>query len=890
MENRVDKKIYLQKDVFEKNKSEAQLYAMVIRYWISFFATGTKAFLHRANYELEIAGRSGDMSLIFLRCLIAAELKNTEYLETSLEKLRPLRAAMKNGEPIMYSRYLYFMCLNAILTGKERQANKHYRNLEIYCIDTDFDGGSVLLAMLNLHFGETADALQYLESEENTDSPFFYVVALSILKRIPSPKLMLKVLRWSLQNGIDIRAITERDYVFLMQHMSIADAKSLYSAYGFDWTLQAICRRLIAQNDVCDIAFYYYKEACIRQLDFDGIYEFLIRAAYESGIEDINRYAIVRYLAKNPSLENLAFIYHILLKNPKENSEIIELNSFKILQYGHYALENRFSGRYYNSIYVYLIKNSSDSGFLQIAENIIKDLVFSYEIFIENPKIKKLLVKEDFRRQAQIIDIKSEKIRIGMADSKARLVFFDADMRSIISYEPKLVRLVENADIELLQILFERKHFSIELLKALCDHFFENTDVDADFFEKVLEKAAANPHFSQAFSMKITAALGNLYARRHNFKKAVQFYKEVNENLIDEKNIEQILLVYINAQEMDLSIRLITKKHQFISDKNLFHAIKRIVASPQAMYYGKSLSYLAYGRLALGWYDKNLLEYVLEHMEGSLSDWIKLSRSLIAMGVGEPRVDYKILEMAINMRIADAKVTQVFCRMVQNQPDFDIILDFTQYLSYEIMVCGNSFDHSTIMAMESVYLRYKNELIALALAIVYIEKNMATYHSERIMSDALAYSTHNGIIFPIFKEIKDKNLMSTYIDKNSPFLYHSSRTDKILLHYRIAQSSAEGYSVMPMKYLGFGIFFANILHFYNEELEYYFERVQDSGSIAEKPLKTANNTPHLCENEADAYYAINQALIHEQAFKYDAVEAIISKKLRPQPAIRGNII
>jgi len=165
---------------------------------------------------------------------------------------------------------------------------------------------------------------------------------------------------------------------------------------------------------------------------------------------------------------------------------------------------------------------------------------------------------------------------------------------------------------------------------------------------------------------------------------------------------------------------------------------------------------------------------------------------------------------------------------------------------------------------------------------------MHTQHGDVILRSALEAGRQAGIILPIFKEIKDKNLLQPYIEKSQPIIYHSQPDRNVVLHYRAR--GAEGYFPQKMKYVGFGVFTGHFIHFYGEDIEYYIEESIGTGSIATQPQIISNNRPHLLENPGDLYYTINNALIFEQMFKYEQVEEIITARLEEGPQIRAKLM
>jgi len=226
--------------------------------------------------------------------------------------------------------------------------------------------------------------------------------------------------------------------------------------------------------------------------------------------------------------------------------------------------------------------------------------------------------------------------------------------------------------------------------------------------------------------------------------------------------------------------------------------------------------------------------------------------------------------------------------MAEKGPSHRIVEDFSLYLAYEILTNELVPERAAAAAMEDVFGRTGNVLLAYALAHVYIRQGgVATEKSRNILINAISAAFENDIIFPIFKEIKDKSLLAPYIEKNRPFVYRGRAGRDISLHYRVGDGD---FVELAMSYMAFGLYFCHVPHFYGEEIEYFFCENRERGSIKTATATISNKSSHMLENEGDLYYTINKALIYEQMFKYERVEEIVSAQLEKKANIRAKIL
>ena len=908
MANQAIKKIITAERHFEAKMTLRAALALVTRYFVGYEVSRKTDFLHKANFVLSQFADSPDISVMYMQALVAAELGDFSEVGKIVGDLHHVRKAMEHQDTALYACFLYFNCILAISREKERAANKHYRTLADYCSTAKPKPriGYLLLAAANCAFHEYGDALQYLHLayKAGENSPFFYICLTRVLKHVrprnQENAVLLPLLRWGLGSGAylgDVLAQNDHAVEDLLQKQP-AIAERLYREYPLDWILNAACMRRMIDNDLSESAFYFYKEAEARQLHFQQLYDFLIRAAHKNGIEDVSRYSLVQYFKREYIPQDiLPFVYHLALKTSDgRHEDLLERIRTDILEFACHAIDNRLFGRYYYSMYRYLLEQALDPAtgvakrfdtkYIKAAEEAISNLLFAYELTFETGaggiSPKRTLAREQHIRSEDLHEIRSGRCRINLWGGTLDVTCFDEGLRSIVSTGFKKHKLVENVDVGLMEYFFSKNpsYHTPELLVALGTHHMAMPALSnlgiAVLREVIAPKQSA---IDPAFKMQARVTLGNYYAGNKDYSAAVAFYRDVDETKIDPRLVEQMLVTYIHAGEADCAIRLASRASEHISGKNLFHAIRRIVSQSGSFQRTKALARLAYNQLVSGWYDRGLLALVLDDHVSDVAGWIMLAKNLAAMGTEDSTLFARILDAAIEVRNASPDVQNIFAKLTEATPDHPILPDYAMFLCHEILVSGLLPSSAAISALEINSAKTNDDFVAYALAHIYIRHDLVT-------------SASVGILWPIFKEIKDKSIIQPYIEESTPFVYMSNtragNTSAVCLHYRTTPDA--DFKRVPMKYLRFGIYNGLVPHFYGEELEYFFEETRETGSIRSSPTIIANNRPHTLENPADLYYIINSAIVFEQMFKYDSVEEILSKTLAPRPAIRAKLM
>lgn len=882
---------------FKAEKSNRNAFALIESYWLCYKISGDNGFLHKA-YHTVVTMSEINFSIIefyFLNVFFNIELGNFERASELMDGLKTTKGYYKNNDVKSYAWYSFLLSLLYSRTGKKRAAEKQYNILSEINDDYEYYLYDLLLGMLNNEFKDYEDTIDFISYsyKNGCRSVFIFYTAIECFNNAPKTitkfdeNLFFGLVRWSLNKNIDIGKLIHNFknvmLAFFPKHVQLLE--EVYSRYPSEELLTRICTELMEKMDYSSHAFYYYKEAETKQLELPNIYTMIIKSACIAGDENISRYTVDRFLkSQTADRELLAFVFHLIITKYK-SSDLLKEYKGEIMDFACESLRKSQSGRYYNSIYTMFVEDKNSNKDLVLrAEKLIYDDLFKFRLHIDNNKVKYIWISEKELKEMREYPL-AGKTRIIMASGeKFSCKFLGKEQREIIETPYKTARLVENAGVELYKRFFNKGLVSAELLIALSNHYMSYEELPGESID-VFKITVKNAQISASYRMLVNATIGNYYASRKDYKRAAQYYRDVDENSLNDSYIEQMLMAYINGKDYDKAVRLIIKKAECISDRNLFYALKQIIAIKT---YDKDIADVAYELTLKSWYDKALTGIVFQYYNGSREEWQALSRALSAMSVSEQGLDEIILKNAIWMHIFDKGSQSVFWRMYEMDAENALIHEYTIFCTYEIIVKGTKPEYETIEILEKIFAGNGDHFIAYALCHVYINHGITTFQSEAIIQAAIKNCKTDKLIFPIFKQVKDKKMISAYIESNQPFIYHGFPNKTIKLYYRI--DGETGFKSRTMQYVKFGLYFAHIPSFYGETITYYFSEEMETGSITTKHESVENKNMKLSDDTNSPFYALNNALIYEQLFKYDMVEAIITERLKEKPRIKGWIL
>lgn len=906
MANRAIGKILRFERIFNKRHDAKSTLAMALTYYMGYGISGQKDLLHKANFVLQTADFGADLTMSFAHCFIACEMENFDLLDELLAGMKSRRNAMKSHDPTSYARYLYFTCFQALARGKDRAATKQYRALEDFYQQAKVASARLLLANLNLVMGEYDLAFQFLHKayKSGERSPLFFLCLARAFgeakPNIAEGELLLPLISWALNSGCYIDNIITKNEMLaesLLRRRPKA-AEALHNHHPANWTLHIIVTAHMIDNDLSDIAFNYYREAEARQLNFPQLYDFLLRSAHKNSNEDISGYALAQYIKQEGEIpeDMRPFVYHLVVQGALggRHDEIMEEIGSDIWAFACRSLEQHLYGKYYYSLYKFMV-DARISGtrlpverkYVSAAEEVIKSLLFAYDIVVDDPRAKKILVQEDFKRQEELHTLKDGRVRVNLWSPNVRITCFDDSLRNIIDSKHSLTKLVQNVDFGLHHWFYNNHYQPLEMLIFLADYYIKSEEMTAEaltIFDKVVKASGVD----RSFVRMINASLGNHYAQNGDFVRAVEYFKGLDEASVNKKHLEQMLTAYLKANDHNRAASLLSRWGYEIPDRALFGALKLLSEHMDKITSKKGVAQASADMLTRGWHDQKLMKMVLDHYTAPIGAWVELAKTLLNLGIFEGALFIRILDTALLTRDCSKGVQSIFTELVKQDVKNPILQDFIPYLCYEIIINDLLPENPTIQIMEDFVNEESSNLLYFALAHVYIKTGANRTKSKEILASALAKAEEAGIIFPIFKKITDKTILSAYIDKNTAFAHRGKGEFTATLYHR--ELGETEFSQTPMTYVAFGLFLAHIPHFYGEEIEYYVAETRGSGSVKTTPQTISNQSPHVLEKNGDLFYTINSALIYEQMFKYEKVEEIVTTRLEEKPAIRAKIM
>jgi hypothetical protein len=898
--------------LYEKNNSIKNSVLLIFRYWAAFRQKGDNACLNKAYFicAQALEKNFADIRLAFIRVFLELEFGRTDSADDTLQTLEQYKNHLKQNEPENYLIYLFLTALLDIKNGKDKRALKTIRQMNE--AENKPNIVNLLLAYLHIYRADYQNAYNYLATASKIYRGSFFV--LMGFHMVFAEKahvrddnfLFTDFLRWGISSGVSYDSCVDfyQSSIITKNSKDLEVLKKIYGTYPKRWLLELICQNLTAKFDYSSEAYRYYKDAETKQLIMNNLETHLVRAAFVNKNEDIAHFTMANFLKRYNDDHNLkSFVFHLLTSNAKY-ADLCADNKPEIMEFAVSSLRDNERGRYYNSIYAYYLSHKpedADENLLKLCNNILYENLFGYEAVISNSEIKYVWVFDKEKKDHSVFEAVHNppyrpRVKIKSVSKNLSVTCFDESRKKIINETIEFKKSVEPVSLELFTHFHNLYPQDTDILIVLAKYYTQAAEIPESGID-TLNKVLSLKNISRNFRMQVTASLGNLLASQSRYDKAIEYYNVVDENYLSDYYIEQMLTAFINAKDYEKAVRLIIKKSHCVSDRTLFFALKQIAMFEK---YHQSVADVAYELILKSWYDKNLINIVIEHYKGSQEDYQQLGIALNSIQAPEITLDKKILENCIGMHKLDTKSQRVFSRMYSSMPDAKILDIFIYYLCYEMIIQNTKIEAETVSILESHFSNTKDSLLSYALMHLYLNHNITTAVSGAVINYATASMEEDGIIFECAALIKDKDKLSPYIIKNTPFVYRTLPNKSVFLNYRVdntAYGSLTGAKYrdgethrVKMKYYKFGLYMCAIPHFYNEKLIYYFSEESKTGSITTAEREVTNSRAAISENTDDMYFTVNNALVYEQMFRYNEVESVISSQLKATRRVKAKII
>lgn len=275
-----------------------------------------------------------------------------------------------------------------------------------------------------------------------------------------------------------------------------------------------------------------------------------------------------------------------------------------------------------------------------------------------------------------------------------------------------------------------------------------------------------------------------------------------------------------------------------------------------------------------GKYDEVILQYLLMHYIGSVSDLYQLWKSARDFQMDTYRLEETLLSVSVFVKDYFWEGSQILEHYVRHKGKESLIQEYLTFWSYGYFVHGKPMPDYVALCLEDAYERqWPLALVChLALLSYFCEKRKLSESQTDQVKSLLEECYRQGLTFAFFRKLP-KNLLSAYQLDDKVFVeYSANPRAEVTIHYALDTGMGEDreYHQEPLPNLFQGIFGRTFTLFYGESIHYYFT-VRLDGRTKKTSEKTLTKSM-ANQDQGTKYQLINEILAAKKLGKTDTVK------------------
>lgn len=830
-----------------------------------------------------------DLKVVLFIIQLNLQLERYEEGYSLLKALLKFKKYFKVNDKTLLGIIYYFKAILDYYRGKHMFIQKSIKALD-ECLESQNSGVLYFLkAKLEKElFDENKNELKYYFEAFNHGfrSPFLffevYRIITSNIYNFYNMKDMLRIvfiwaIRYKLFNIENIKLFTN----WMLQYqntliMPISYIEDIHNKWDTSETLSLLCSICMKENKKDEVSLKIYEKAIERRIYVKGIHLAYLETSYKLGKRDIPPSILQSALLKEEFDEELtAYIYSILCTG-SQNKMLYQINYSKILLFGEKSLRSNKKGKYYIDIYIKLLEKTPNNYLLK---RIIFEHLFLYEIFIKSPLVKYIWIMENEKENMTTFTVDGDKLYIEAASDKVEdlvILCVGQKQRSFYSIDYiSITKLIKEIPIQILLEHYEEGYKNTNLLISLTKYFINQIQQNIELSsisnkaEEIMLECLENSLLSNDFREKTSGALGSLFSRNNDFKKAASYYKLLNPNDLSSIQVQEGINAFIENSEIELAIQW-AQKCEEINTQIKYSLTKKSI---DLGIINPLIINISYELFQKGQYDEKIERYLINYYEGILGNWYKIRDAMTSLGKPTHNLDIIILDKGVWVKSLSEDLEKIFHDLYEKEKISPSIQNFISYCSYEILINKKLITLKTLHKFEEIFANTKDMILGLAMLHIYPRYLDSIEDKKNIILPIFEWMKANQFILPIVKDKQDKFPYFSYIEQNVPFIHHTRWGRKVTFCYKI-----QGFPLIRKKMypVAYNLYAICISIFYSEDMEYYIEEMDEEGNCILSEVRSYHyDTIRINTDTNELYERLNNAIIYSKDQEFEKAEKIL---------------
>ncbi len=647
-----------------------------------------------------------------------------------------------------------------------------------------------------------------------------------------------------------------------------------------DEVLEAICSLLIKGERTEPEVFEWYRRGVDRQLRITRLYEYYMMSIYtdENGLLpcEINK-TVLMYFSYQSDLEydKSAILYRYIHERREEYPELYEsylgqIEKFLMLQLDKGRISRDLGYLYKNMLTRQMVDAANASKVLSV--------LYTSEIQISDKRISSVCVVYDKCEGAMRYPVIDGVSYVPLYGSDYWILLSDHDDNRYAASIPytnnKLMLPGKLASYAIPYIQKGKENLDL----FLCDLGRNAYTIDMDNVARYRDLAESEL-VRKSCRNEIAGNLVRFYYDNDFTRQLSEYLVNIDPDVLSTGARAEMLELMVLSGIYDKALEWVRTYGTFGCDPRVILRLCVRLLDREALDDGPKEMEIAYYAFRSGKYDEQLLNFLLAGFNGTAREMRDVWKAAESFGLDTYAISERLL---IHMLYSGSYVGEkmdIFRNYVRSGPNTEVELAVLSQSSFDSFVKGTITDRFIFDRIEKMALE-KNELPEIC-TLAYLryysaERKADEKANEEVAAMFLRNLMARGVFFPFYQDYSEVLPdMAQFIDKTM-LEYRTKPGRHCNIHYRLDSDPWDEYRVMEMSQMYDGIYVAEFILFFGEQMQYYITEDTDEGETLTES-GTVTKSDIVSNHSVSRFSLINDIMIGETLQDYDTVDNLIGE-------------
>lgn len=819
--------------------------------------------------------------------LLKAQLLNIQ--KKSYEAYEIIKEYSKSKKEIKEDakQYAYYLYLTTFWNKDSRYLHKITEEVRgIYKKQKEWQILWILLYLDEaLHLDQVVK-LNRIEEQyfHHGNSPIMYVEAYRIMKSDvflikKLGKFEIQVLLWAVKNKVLTKDVALQT-AFLVAKVKEYNPILFYIlSYAYEEfhekeIVSAICRILILGNKTEEEIFKWFRLGVEQDVRITRLYEYYMYSIPMNFNETIPK-SVLMYFGYHNNLDykKSALLYERVIKQRDIYPEIFQNYRRSIEEF---MLEQLMLKRNNEKLaFIYDTMLSLNSITQELA-NAISEIIFGYELYCENPKIKSVSVVHKHLKQEMIYPIINGKAYIQLFTKDYAISFLDQEgNRYVFSISYQIKNLMDEAFYIKKCYDFDVKNKNIRFnisQSLISSNLITESDLN-NLTEILLDK-----EINDSYKVYLRGTIIG-FCYEHEDESLIEYVTSLDLTQVDCLQRSKVIEYFIlNGMHERAFKEVCTYGYQHIALKHLIKLVSRLV---DQFNFEKNevLLDLAIHVFNEKKYDDNILKYLILYFNGSINKMRDIWKAAYRFDVDAYDLAERIILQVLFTNEYIDETDTIFEYYYKKGSKSQIAKAFLTYHAFLFLVSDQKIGRKIFefIKREQYVEGILNDTCRLAMLKHYSGYTNLSVEDKEYVQNGLREFMNRKIYFKFYDEF-DAEILEPFCYEGKYLVeYKSDTNEDVYIHYIHEDMSGNGeYKVEKMQQSYTGIYHKIFTVFYGEVVQYYITEKNNSKDLVKNDiilkndmnLKNSNTRYNMLNDMSVALQLNDDATLLELMNKY----------------------